>query len=825
MRTQPFIAHKRACDGAVQLLEDHLIETGLLAQAHASKIGLPALGYLLGVLHDFGKYSEAFQAYIKSASGHIDQDDEAYVDASLLKGKIDHSTAGAQLVYQRLVANDKRGKEKLLAQILATCIVSHHSGLIDMLAVDFDKGNLFAKRITKDDSKTRLSECLANTPEDFMQQVGALLQEKSHVETFLGVIKRVTPSLHEAFGTVGSFQLGFLTRFLFSCLIDADRLNSAEFEQPERLLERKKKAVRPDWNVAIERLEARLANLAPKHPIDHLRQKISGECLARATQQPGIYSLTVPTGGGKTYASLRYALHHAQANALDRVFYIIPFTSIIEQNAKVMREAIESALDEYPWILEHHSNLEPENQTWQSKLISENWDVPIVITTMVQFLETMFSGGTRGVRRMHQFANSVMVFDEIQTLPIKCVHLFCNAINFFVDATQASVLLCTATQPVLDRLDAPQKGQLKLSPNSELMAGLGLAALFEELRRVRVENCIKPGGWADHEIAAFALEQFRATGSCLVIVNTKEWAQRLYQLCESEVSEAAIFHLSTNQCPAHRKVLLDTIRDRLKPENALPVLCISTQLIEAGVDVDFASVIRFLAGLDSIAQAAGRCNRNGRREMASVYVVNPDKESTQRLQDIEVGKDKAERVLGESFEDVLSPAAIEQYFRYYFFDRQKHMAYECRDSEGKNTTLLELLSTHANSPCSENQGRQAAKYFPLLQQAFMEAGRIFKAIDAPTQSVIVPYSQGEQLITQLCAVAKAYEVGRFYQLLKQAQKYSVNVFPQVWEKLVNANAVHEIQEGEGIFYLSQEYYSSAFGLSTEPVEMQNTLVV
>lgn len=821
-----FIAHKRQSGEGKQPLVVHLSETGELARKFASKIALDNLGELLGLLHDFGKYSSEFQAYIKSATGEWDQDHEAYVDAELLKGKVDHSTAGAQFLYERLSSLDKRGKEKLLAQVLAACIASHHSGLIDMLSVDFEKADVFGRRISKADSKTHLSECVRNAPEEFLGKVEQLLLDRARVEEFFALLQRLIPNLKEAFGTRGSFQLGFLTRFLFSCLIDADRLNSAEFEQPRRLVERKQKSVRPDWDIAIGRLEAKLSGLTPASPIDHIRRKISDECLARALQQTGVYSLTVPTGGGKTYASLRYALHHAKANKLERIFYVIPFTSIIEQNAKVMRETLESDQDQHPWILEHHSNLEPENQTWQSKLASENWDAPIVITTMVQFLETMFSGGTRGVRRLHQFAKSVIVFDEIQTLPIKCVHLFCNAINFLVDAANASVLLCTATQPVLDQLNAPQKGQLKLSSNHELMTGLGLTKLFAELRRVRVENRIKPGGWLDQDIAEFALEQFMETGSCLVIVNTKEWAQRLYKLCEKAVPADSIFHLSTNQCPAHRKTLLDTISERLKPENSLPVLCFSTQLIEAGVDVDFASVIRFLAGLDSIAQAAGRCNRNGRRDMAFVYVVNPDKENTQRLQDIEVGKDQAARVLDESFEDFLAPEAIEQYFRYYFFDQQKEMAYKCQDSEGKGTTLLELLSTHSSNPCNKNRPREASNhYFPLLQQAFMEAGRIFKAIDAPTQSVIVPFDRGEQLINELCAIAKEFDLGRYYQLLRQAQKFSVNVFPHVWDKLVKAEAVHEIQKGEGIYYLKEEYYSSAFGLSYEPITKQSSYVV
>src|SRR5690606_25176310 len=299
----------------------------------------------------------------------------------------------------------------------------------------------------------------------------------------------------------------------------------------------------------------------------------------------GIYTLTVPTGGGKTYASLRYALHHAQNHGLERIIYIIPYTSIIEQNAKVIREVVEHADDTRPWVLEHHSNLEPERQTWQSKLASENWDAPIVLTTMVQLLETLFSGGTKGVRRFHQLANSVLVFDEIQTLPINCVHMFCNAMNFFSKSCNTTAVLCTATQPLLNELKSPEKGQLTVPEGNELAGDFNRH--FIDLRRVDVYNQIKPGGWSAVKVSALAVEQFQKHGSCLVIVNTKAWAQELYLRCAERVNKSEIFHLSTNQCPRHRKVLLYLIKKRLKRRK--PVLCLSTQLIEAGVDVDFSS--------------------------------------------------------------------------------------------------------------------------------------------------------------------------------------------------------------------------------------------
>ena len=529
----------------------------------------------------------------------------------------------------------------------------------------------------------------------------------------------------------------------------------------------------------------------------------------------GIYTLTVPTGGGKTYASLRFAVHHAEKHKLDRIIYIVPYTTIIEQNAKAIREIVERDDDQFPWILEHHSNLEPENQTWRSKLVAENWDAPIVMTTMVQFLETLFSGGTRGVRRLHQLANSVIVFDEIQTLPINCTHLFCNALNFLTTYTKTTAVLCTATQPLLGKLKYSEKGQLFLLPENELVHDVEL--LFQQLERVKIRNQVKIGGWSQDEIMTLAVNEFETKGSCLVIVNTKAWAQKLYEACVVSIDDEAIFHLSTSQCPAHRQVIFNKIKYRL--DHNFPVLCISTQLIEAGVDVDFASVIRFLAGLDSIAQAAGRCNRNGKRGLSEVFVINPDKEPIDTLVDIKVGQEKMLRILDDFVEDaLLSPAAMAQYFDYYFYQRADDMTYPLSaDEVGRTDNLLNLLSDN-----EKNIGRGIRS---PLKQSFMAAGKAFKAIDAPTESVIVPYGAGKTLIEDLCAINKdkVFEIGRYYELLKKAQKYSVNVFPNVWKKLLDVRAVHELVAGEGVYVLDEQYYSEAFGLSSEIVSKADFL--
>lgn len=787
-----------------QSVRSHLENVSKVCGNLAAKLQVADAGFLIGILHDFGKYSDSFQTYIKSSSGILDPDkDDDYVNAKGLKGKIDHSTAGAQWIWKFCKNYGIQGQ--LVGQILATCLASHHGGLIDIL--NPDGVNVFEKRMGKDDRDTHFSECMRCDDAQIIQKLEALASQQMLQTCFKQISALMTkPGQSEL---VGWFKIGLWTRFLFSCLIDADRIDSADHEKPENKVARQCGVV--DWQVAVERMEEKLATLPIKHDIDLLRRSISERCRERASGAQGLYSLTVPTGGGKTFAGMRFALHHARHHKLDRIICIIPYTSIIEQNAEEIRKIVERSGDERPWVLEHHSSLEPEVQTWQSKLVCENWDAPIVFTTMVQFLEALFGGGTRGPRRMHQLARTVLVFDEIQTLPINCVHMFCNAINFLTEHAGSTALLCTATQPLLSTLKNPDKGQLTILPGNELIDDVG--RLFENLKRVSIRNLTKSQGWSATEIAELALQEYHAKKSCLVIVNTKDWARRLYTYCSKEIDSENVFHLSTSMCSAHRKNVLVEIRTRL--DNELPVLCVSTQLIEAGVDVDFASVIRFLAGLDSIAQAAGRCNRNGKMKTADVYVVNPVEEKIDQLIDIREGRDKARRVFQEIEDDLLlSPSAMDLYFFYYFYERANDMVYKVTAKEvGRSDCLLSILGDN-----SKNIGRTQEI---SLRQSFKTAGKIFKAIDAPTQSVIVPFGEGKKIIAELCSENDLDVVRK---LLKIAQQYSVNVFPNTWRKLCNTrDAVIPVRSGE-FYYLNECYHSDKFGLSTEIVQDFGVLI-
>lgn len=824
MQVDYSIAHVREKDNAIQTLENHLLGVAYLSQQAATKIGLSEAGELIGLLHDLGKYSYQFQQYIGSATGCINPDEDDYIDAKGLKGTIDHSTAGAQAIWCAL---SKQGQsESITAQILALCIASHHSGLIDCIeatpkATVWDK---FSGRMKKPEDRAHLQEALSKMDEVIRQRFRQLIESPTLHTSVINTLVDINKKNQGSALTV-SFKQGLLIRLLFSCLIDADRVDSADFESPVAAQKRLNGRYTA-FSTLIDRLETKLAGFNADTNVNKIRKQISDHCLQRANSKPSIFTLSVPTGGGKTLASLRFALNHAKEHGLERIIYIIPFTSIIDQNAEETRKILEphGSGDEGNIVLEHHSNLTPEEQTWKTKILSENWDAPVVYTTMVQFLETLFGSGTRGARRMHQLSKSVLIFDEIQTLPINCVHLFNNAIHFLVDHCGSSVVLCTATQPLLNEVD-PKKGRIELAPDSEMMPEV--KELFADLQRVEVIDQQKNGGWSFDEVAALAIEEITHCGSCLVIVNTKKAAQKIFELCQSQMDNN-IFHLSTSMCPAHRKAVLSQVRQLLEADEN--VLCISTQLIEAGVDVDFGAVIRFTAGLDSIAQAAGRCNRNGKRrnpdgslKKGRVSIVNPADENLDMLPSIKEGKQITERLLREFAEnperfdqgDLIGPTAMQWYFRYYFFERQAEMTYPVK-SIGWDDNLLGLLSS--NEKLVQDFARvNKTKPTIYFKQSFMTAAKAFKAIDAPTRGIIVPYDQrANEIITALCA---AYEPDKQFGLLREAQQYTVNIFPNLLMALDEAKAIHAVQDGIDILYLMKpEYYSEHFGLADLPTQ-------
>ncbi|PKN62785.1 MAG: CRISPR-associated helicase/endonuclease Cas3 [Deltaproteobacteria bacterium HGW-Deltaproteobacteria-15] len=805
-----------------QSLVSHLDNVAKLASDFARDIGLPNAGFLLGSLHDQGKASQAFQNYIRSATGFWDQEDEHYVDAAGKRGKIDHSTAGSQKIWAALKGIPLKKTDPLFAQMLALCLCSHHSGLIDCLEPGGE--NAYKRRIGKDTGKTHLTEAVAAWGKECGPSRHDLLLEclKEMRGRFSKLLKTSPSNLCSSCITrscsgyvpnpIAWFHLGFYTRMLLSCLLDADRIDSADSGQPLNALWRS--SGETDWEKPIRRLETHLLDIQGDRPIDEIRRSVSQRCLDRAEGPKCIYKLTVPTGGGKTLSGLRFALHHARRHRMKRIINVIPYTSIIDQNADVARSILEPKSEEEfgSIVLEHHSNLEPEKETPRSRLAAECWDAPVIYTTMVQFMESLFSHGTRSARRMHRLAQAVIVFDEIQTLPVKCARLFCNAVNFLVRECGASVVLCTATQPLLDKLEQPERGVLTLEANSELMPDV--ENLFHQLERVEILDRTRVGGWTLEQVADLAAEQYEKAGSCLAVVNTKDWARRLYNELSCR-GLPGVHHLSTDMCAAHRLCVLNEMRSKL--ENHEPVLCVSTQLIEAGVDISFGAAIRFLASLDSILQTAGRCNRNRERRNGPglVHILNPDREELGPLKEIKTGQEAARRLLQEFHADPESlggslthPKVIERYFLYHFFDRREEMDYTVKANKvGRTDNLVNMLSCNPKNPGNMD-------FHPSLRQSFAEAGRHFQVIDEATRAVIVPFGEGKDIIAELCGLHDPKMLGP---LLRRAQRYSVNLFPGPSKVLDQAGAIHEIQKGWGIYYLDKRHYSDRTGVSTTVV--------
>jgi len=542
--------------------------------------------------------------------------------------------------------------------------------------------------------------------------------------------------------------------------------------------------------------------------------------------------LTAPTGGGKTLASLRFALHHARAHTndqerIERIFYIVPYITIIDQNADKVREIMEKEDERGRVVLEHHSNfMPPEDARLRHSLLAEDWDAPIVFTTQVQFLEALFASGTRDARRMHQLANSIIIFDEVQTVPITITHMFTTALRFLTHDCGATVVLCTATQPPFDNTGNPYR-ELNIPKENHIIQNE--PQLFQRLKRIEVHDERKPGGLSNSEIVDLAERVLHRNDSVLIVVNTRASAQVLYQEIKGRNLDASAYHLSTNMCPAHRiEVLENKIKPKLKAKE--PVICVSTQLIEAGVDIDFGAVIRFLAGMDSIVQSAGRCNRHGKREvLGDVWVVNPREENLAQLKDIRVGREYAQRVLDdfrdnpESFgNDRIGLRAITAYYNFYYQSKNDLMNYpiDANSLVGRSDNLFNLLSTNELSTKAHRAICNAAPDI-LLRQSFRTANREFRVIDSSTRGVIVPYEDGEKVITELCA---AYGLEKQGKLLNQAQRYSVNLFDHQFRKLLEAGAIHDVQDDAGIYYLDKQYYSNEFGWSDRPVNSMETLI-
>ncbi len=784
------IAHIREEDNIEQSVKEHLTNVADLCMEYCSKISLGNTGKLVGMLHDLGKETKIFDGYIRYSVMNP--------NVKSRKGKIDHSTAGAKLVYDKFY-NTSDQYQKLTAQLISLAICSHHSGLIDCL--DLHGIDKYTTKMNKDLDEIHYDEAISNFySECILQEQINQLFEKSRNE-IKEVFSKLKGMKHR------KFLVGLLEKFLFSCVIDADRLDTYLFMENKEEEKQIDKIVL--WSELSNKLEQELNSYPNSNKIDLLRRDISMSCKAFAKNDTGIYQLCVPTGGGKTLSSLRYALEHAKEFKKDRIFYIIPFTTIIDQNAK----EIKKILNRNDVILEHHSNLVIDNEQEDYKILTERWESPIILTTMVQFLNTLFNGGTQDIRRMHNLANSIIVFDEIQAIPIKCINMFNVAMNFLSNICNTTIILCTATQPSLSNTNKP----IILSENSNIIKDLNKK--FLDFKRTNIKDMTRIEGYNTGDLKEFALEVMENVNNTLIILNTKKAAKEVFNAISEQnellpkEKQSLIYHLSTNMCPCHRIRILDEIKERLGNNR---IICISTQLIEAGVNISFECVIRSLAGLDSIAQAAGRCNRHAEKVCSDVYVVNMNTEDVSKLIDIKEGQEATRRIFAdykestENFDnDLLSPIALEKYYSYYFNNRSIHMDYIMPAPEN-DKTMFDLLSdnsTAENAYYSNNR----IKSNLILGQAFKTAGDNFNVIDNNTTSIIVPYEKGESIISKINGNCSISELKQY---LKDAQQYSVNIYELDFNKLDKLDAFYRLNNG-GVIALRNEFYNLNTGVTTD----------
>lgn len=789
-------AHIRKVDGKkyIQTVEEHCHGVAEIAAELLRDIGLEKTAYLAGIIHDLGKFSENFKNYIeKAADGEKVQ-----------RGSVNHTFAGVRFLLEKHSDKQLSGFSDIVLEILAYAVGAHH-GLFD--CVDDNNNNGFTKRIQKEgiDYLNAAQEflkicCSKQDIEDLLKQ-----SEKECLPVFNEIEKLADNADAKIQNTQITFYIGFLARLILSAIIEADRSDTAQFMNGYS--EKTVKNISEIWINCIKNVEQKLSTMPLDKPINKTRAQISALCAEAGNLESGIYRLNLPTGAGKTLTSLRYALHHALKHNKKRIIFTMPLLSIIEQNAGIIHDYIGNE----ELILEHHSNIvetDENDELDKRELLIESWDVPIIITTMVQLLNTLFAGKTANIRRMQALCNSIIVIDEVQTVPDKMLSLFNLALNFLAKICNATIILCSATQPCFEKtmypLDKSVKDLITLTKEQETV-----------FKRVRLEY---KGEMDCEELADFAAGILEENNSLLLVCNTKNEAAVMFNLLCSKIKDVKAFHISAGMCTAHRKETIKEMQEALENKQQ-KVLGVSTQVIEAGVDVSFARVIRLLAGMDNIVQATGRENRNREFDgLAPGYIVRLKGEFLKGLSEIEAAKNAATNLLVKYKnnpqiydDDLMSAKAVNEYYKSLYENVKS--GYHDFYIESVRDSILNLMS------CNENvdSGKipEYNKYF--MHQALKTAGGLFTVFDESSIDIIVPYNRGIEIIQEVFAVGdKDYE--KLKAVLKEAKLYTVSLFKYQKIKLEEQGALIFVSS-VGVYILQDGYYDELTGLNLNQSEL------
>lgn len=776
----------KACH--IQTCTEHSRSVANLAKEILIPCGLGSTGYLAGLLHDCGKFTDEFDAYIIKASNN----------EPVHRGSVIHTFAGVRCIMELFHAPGEQSMKNIAAEVIAISIGSHH-GLIDLWDERHQSG--FEHRMTHQpayDHRAIASfyeQCAAN--DEIVQLFHEAEQEiQSILQARIGSHVRSSKEL--------CYALGLLVRLITSAIVEADRTDTRCFMEHIPLPQ----TVPPDWARGAAQVNAYVAAFPQGKPIQMARRAFSDCCAVAAENEPGLYRLDLPTGGGKTLAALRFAVLHASKNKLRRVFYVAPFLSIIEQNAGVIRSAVGNSVP----VLEHHSNLVREESTTeqvaQTEYMQETWDAPMIITTFVQLLNTLFSSRMSSVRRFHALCESVIIIDEVQSLPSRMLSMFNCAVNFLVKCCRATVVLCSATQPAFEKADR------KMLPRIQLISD----AMFKQYAPLFQRTAIQDAGACSmQELADLAIDTLEAAGSLLVVCNTKREAADLFHLLD-EATDTKLFHLSAGMCMAHRQQVLHEMKAALNNRERL--VCVSTQLIEAGVDISFGSVIRLSAGLDSIVQSAGRCNRHSEHAVPQpVRICALKDEKLGSLKEISEAQAALTKLLAEYRRhperydhDLSSDAAVQDYYTALYGNMPKR----AQDYYIHEQFLFELLSTN-----KQFLSDVASPY--MLNQAFRTAGEWFEVFDSNNGSILVPYGEGKEIIGQLPAEKPRYDLSHIARLLKDAKPYTISVTARQIEQMHRKGLLFTRLDGS-IYILNDGYYDNNTGIK-EGNDLCSTLIL
>lgn len=758
-----YYAHLNNAENDIQYqtLKDHLLNVAKYSSEVLSSCNLGTTGYLAGLLHDMGKYKKEFQDYLINGG---------------TRGSVIHTFQGYKYCLENIDFDNLNSQ--LSKEIIGFAIGAHH-GLFD--CVDSDHVSGIEYRYEK--QNIGYLECKENFLNDVSNEINLknlFLKSENEISIILKTFTELINENHQREELC--FYISLLCRQVLSAVIYSDHRDTSEFNNKK--IRTSNLGSSKIWDDIINAVEKKVNSFDESSEINKARKWISEKCKENSKLPNGIYKLNVPTGGGKTLSVLRYAVNHAKKYNSTRIILVSPLLSILDQNADVVR----SAVGNDSVILEHHSNIVRDADDYEEDIkldtLKENWDAPIIITTLVQLLNTMFAGGSSNIKRFNSLSNSIIVIDEIQTLPTKVTSMFNLMCNYLSNVCNTTIVLCSATQPSLESV----KHKIVDEISDLVPYDYDIWKSFE--RTVLIDA----GQKTESELTDFILEKSVSTQSLLLVCNTKKEAEYFYKRIKDNIDDRTfVYHLSASLCQQHRKDVIMDLRKKLNENKK--VVMISTQVIEAGIDVSFSTVVRITAGMDSVIQASGRCNRNHEMDLSEVYIVTLNGEKLGQLKDIESAK-TATLALLTDFKDntdkydrkLDSQKSIKKYYSNFFEDKDRKSELDYPRDITKHGTLLDLLSNNSEY----NDERVKVSHNWILRQSFKMATNEFTVFNQNTIDVLVPYKDGKNIINEL--YKKSDDLDVLKSIIKKAKLFGVSLYEYQFELLNKQNAISSIND-------------------------------